>query len=129
VRLLDFADGFESAAAPSVSVSITVTGTWASPVAVTALGGITPAGVAEEIIFIQGSGGPIDITASPQIAAGTSNGQKLTLICTNDTNTVKVDDATGMALNGNFTMKAECVLSLIWVSGLNEWMEAGRVER
>jgi hypothetical protein len=98
-------------------------------VAIVAGTGVEHSGLAEEIIFIQGSGGPVDISASPQVEAGLTTGQRLTLICTSDTNTVKFEDGTGLALNGEFTMAAECVLKLIWVSGLNEWMEEGRVER
>lgn len=129
MRLLDFSDGFESASAPTSAVALTVTGSWASPIAITAAGGITPAGAAEEIMFIIGSGGAVDITANPQIVAGTTNGQKLKLISKSDTNTVKIDDGTGVALNGNFTMKSKTVLNLVWVSTLAEWIEDGRVER
>ena len=48
-------------------------------------------------MFIVGNGGPIDITASPQIVAGT-DGDILTLTGTSDTNTVKLEDTAAVAM-------------------------------
>ena len=48
---------------------------------------------------VVGNGGPIDITADPQIVAGLV-GDILTLTGTSNTNTVKIDDAGELALIG-----------------------------
>jgi hypothetical protein len=67
---------------------------------ITAAGGITTAMLAlSHIIRVVGDGGAIDITANPQIAAGT-DGQIIELVGTHDTNTVKFDDGTGLKLVG-----------------------------
>src|SRR4029079_304424 len=65
-----------------------VTGSRGTPQNITAAGGIAPAGKWEEVIFVQGNGGAIDITANPQIAAGTVVGQTLMLIGRSSTNTL-----------------------------------------
>lgn len=105
------------------AVIIQLTGTRAAPTNVTAAGGITPAGKWFEAIFCQGSGGAIDITANPQIAAGTV-GQLLLLIGRSSTNTLKFDDGTGLALNGSMTLEADDTL-LLFCDGTN-WVEITR---
>jgi hypothetical protein len=50
-------------------------------------------------MYIVGDGGPIDITANPQIVDGLQ-GDILTLTGTSDTNTVTLDDAGDLALIG-----------------------------
>lgn len=124
MRVIDFSDGFTSASAPTGGSSSTVTGSTGSPTAIVAGTGITPTGVAQEIIFVQGSGGAVDITANPQIAAGTASGQKLTLIGCSDTNTVKIEEGTGLRLNGSYTMVNGSVITLNW-DGSN-WLEESR---
>ena len=63
---------------------------------ITAAGGITPTC---STMRIQGSGGAVDITANPQIAAGVA-GQLLLLDGTDDTNTVQIDNGNGVHLHG-----------------------------
>jgi hypothetical protein len=92
----------------------TVTGTRAAPISITAAGGITPLGVREEVIFVQGAGGPIDITKNPQIAAGTGVGQRLTLIGCSDTNSLLTQDGNGLAQNGDFYLYANASIHFIW---------------
>jgi hypothetical protein len=77
-----------------------VTGSAGSPVSVTAVGGITPAGASDELIFVSGSGGAVDITANPQIAAGTTPGQRLTLRAPDGANGVLLEDGDGLSMNG-----------------------------
>lgn len=101
-----------------------VTGTRASPIAVNS-GGISPANTTvKEIIFIQGSGGAVDVSGSPQIGAGTRAGQSLTLIARSDTNTVLLEDGTGLSLNGAWLGQADSALDLVW-DGSN-WVEIAR---
>lgn len=79
-----------------------VTGTRAAPYAVVAGTGIPFSGSAHDnIYFIEGSGGAVTVVANPQIAAGTSVGQKLTLVLRNASNPVTFSDGTGLVLNGS----------------------------
>jgi hypothetical protein len=104
-------------------------GTMSAPISITAAGGITPtASVYDQIMCVQGSGGAVDITANPQIVAGTIAWQKLELIGASDTNTLKLDDGTGLALSGPFIMKKGSVIGLIWDSVNSLWRERFRNE-
>lgn len=105
----------------------TVSGTRASPLLVTAGGGISTSDTMWETQYIKGSGGAVNITVNPQISASTKIGSELILICTDDTDTVQFDDGTGLLLNGNFLMTANCVLCLEW-DGTN-YFEKYRTER
>jgi hypothetical protein len=51
-------------------------------------------------MFVQGSGGPISVTANPQISAGSSVGQKLRLIQKSAVNSISFTDGTGLSLLG-----------------------------
>ena len=102
-----------------------ITGTRASPTAITAVGGITASTSAQvEYQFVEGSAGAVDISANPQISAGTFAGQKLVLIGRHDTNTVKLEHGTGLALNGVCFLAADSMISLFW-DGTN-WVEESR---
>lgn len=102
-----------------------ITGSMASPTAVVAGTGIPFAGAARDFFhtwFIQGSGGAADISANPQIAAGTAVGQKLRLIGCDDTNTVKLDDGTGLKLQAaSRLLEQYSAIELEW-DGSN-WVE------
>jgi hypothetical protein len=106
-------------------------GTRASPVAITAVGGITPAGVQRELQFIQGNCGAVTVTATPPVAAGTSVGQELLLVGCNATNTVTISTTTGLSLNGSIVMGSALAgggpggcLYLIWDG--TSWNEVSR---
>lgn len=97
-----------------------VTSSTGSPTNVTT-SGITPsAGQWFEVLFIQGSGGAVDVTADPQIVAGTKIGQMLWLIAVHATQTVTLDNGTGLAINGTRVMGSDrsaghtVVLGLLW---------------
>lgn len=77
-----------------------VTGTRTVPISITASGGISPSGVVDEIIYIGGSPGHVTISANPQIAAGTSVGQRLTLRVPVGSNGVLTQDGAGLSQNG-----------------------------
>lgn len=74
--------------------------------------------------FIQGSGGPVIITANPKIAVGSVVGQMFTLIGCSDTNTVTINDGTGVQLNGPITLAKYSTLDLIWNGTV--WSERAR---
>lgn len=124
MRELDFDDGFESSAAPVVTVS-TITGTSSAPTAITAGGGITAAAVPEETQFVSGTGG-VDINANPQISAGTFDGQKLTLIGTSDTDYVLLENGNGLQLNGPCTLTNAAEIGLMWNAAAAVWRERYR---
>lgn len=67
-----------------------------------------------QVIFIQGSGGAVDITANPQIEAHTVVGARMTLIGRSDANTVQLDNGDGLELNGSAILGASDILELIW---------------
>lgn len=74
------------------------------------------------IVRVAGDGGAIDITANPQIAAGIVDGQLLIIQGTHDTNTVKFDDGTGLAMSASVTLGDQDILEFIWDSGDSEWI-------
>jgi hypothetical protein len=77
---------------------------------------------------IQGSPGAVDITANPQIAAGT-DGEILILIGQSNTNTVQLhDDGTGLQLNGGtaFTMGQYDTIQFVYEAASGNWIEMRR---
>lgn len=93
-----------------------------SDTAITAAGGIT---VTKAIMRVAGDGGAIDITANPQIVAGT-DGQVVIIQGTHDTNTVTLDDGTGLALSAQCVLAAQDNITLMYDSGDSEWIETSR---
>lgn len=103
----------------------TITGTRAAPSAIVAGTGVAFTGSSgRNIWFIEGSGGAVNVSANPQIAAGTVLGQELRLIGRSDTNTVMFEDGDGLSLNGTCILGEDQILDLIW-DGTN-WVEINR---
>jgi hypothetical protein len=118
-----------------------------SPVvfSITAAGGITPShsystevsssnslGITPEPSFgscfymqVEGSGGAVDIIANPQIVAGSTN-DKLTLEGMDDTNTILLEDGTGLSLidGQSFTLGLEDKICFRYTGSL--WQETSR---
>lgn len=90
------------------------TGTRASPHLITAAGGIGNIGTLREYQFVKGNGGPVTVTATPQIVAGLVIGQELKLQGRDDTATVTLADGNGLDLNGPCVLRAGSTLSLVW---------------
>lgn len=102
-----------------------VTGSRGTPQNITAAGGIAFTGAqARQLWFIQGSGGHVDITANPQIAAATTVGQELMLIGRNDSQTVKLEDGNGLKMNGPIFLGEDNAINFVW-DGTN-WVEQSR---
>lgn len=95
-----------------------------SDATITAAGGITPT---HTIMRIVSSGGAVNITADPQIAAG-SDGQLLIVQGTSDANTVQLDDGTGLILEGAvaFVLGANDMIMFAYDSGESAWIEINR---
>ena len=140
VREYNFIVGPETSTIPTIGVPTSdddlitkgynqkVTGTKASPTQITVSGitnGIVEA-VQFQIIFIEGSGGAIDVTADPQVADAEADYQHIWLYGCSDTNTVKFEHGTGLILNGNFTMGEDDILKLFYNG--TDWIETGRVQ-
>ena len=111
---------FQSRSGSGVSVS----GSRGAPVNVTAGGGISPGADTFQKIYIQGSGGAVTVTANPQVAAGTTDGQRLILVGRSDTNTVTLANGTGLSLNGDITLGDDDTLDLSWDG--TSWCEVSR---
>jgi hypothetical protein len=106
-------------------VAPVVSGTAGAPNAITAVGGVSFSGSAyDNVTFIQGSGGAVTVTANPQVAAGSSAGQRLVLVGESGTNTVKLQDGSGLSLNGAWVGGLNSVLGLMWDGSV--WLEEFR---
>jgi hypothetical protein len=119
-------DGSGAWAAAPAGGAFIVTGTRAAPSAIVAGTGVAyvEGTYARQLWFIEGSGGAVDVSANPQIAAAATVGRELTLIGRSDTNTVLLEDGTGLSLNGAFEMGANNVLNLVWDGSV--WVEMSR---
>ncbi len=101
----------------------TVTGTRAAPQAIVAGTGIAITGQLDQVWFIKGTGG-VTISANPAIAAGERVGQMLTLIGRSNSDTVRLNDALGTSLKGDWLGEADSIIRLMW-DGTN-WVELCR---
>jgi hypothetical protein len=80
------------------------------------------------VIFVQSSGVcDVDLTASPQIAAGV-DGQIITLIGRYSDEIITLHDGDGLALNNNISvsLKAKDSITLMYSSIAGEWIEIHR---
>lgn len=123
-RSYEFITGVETSALPTAASP--VNGTAASPNLITAGGGITPNGTGYwEVIYVKGSGGPVDITANPQIADGSLDGQLIVLIGVDDTDTVTVENGTGISMDGDAVLKAGSSIMFAWDDAGDVWRQVG----
>ncbi len=117
-----------SAASAALDV-LSVTGTSAAPTLLVAGTALTVAANYNHKKYIAGSGGAVDVSANPQIAAGSRDGQWLLLVGCHDTNTVKYENGTGLDLEGQITMGLNWQLWLSWDATAAVWVEVCRSER
>lgn len=123
-RTVNFLDGQQSPTAPLLgSLNRTVTGSEAGPLEITASGGIPTVDKPVEMIFLRGDDGGgspanINITANPQITAGTLAGQELNLYGTSDSAVVTLDDGNGLLLNGSIDLDSRTGVTLLWTGTL-----------
>ncbi|MFM6929055.1 MAG: hypothetical protein ACKOX6_11365, partial [Bdellovibrio sp.] len=77
-------------------------------------------------IFVVGSvaNAECDISATPQITAGTIVGQEMNIYGTSDTAPVVLDDGTGLKLNGTCKLYAGSMICLKWDGSV--WRERSR---
>lgn len=92
---------------------------------ITVADGDMSATASNQLIFVQGSGGPVVITASPAIQAGVIVGQVMTIIGRSNTNTLEIDNQPGLVeLNGNVVLGLSDAISLIFDG--TAWVETSR---
>jgi len=123
-----------SSAPSATGGSTNVVGSAASPQAVVAGTGVTVTGqitTGPNLVFIQGSGGAVTVTATPSITACTAAGEQLTLIGESATNTVTLQDNAGLAgsklqLNGNITLALNSSISFLCDAASGNWVEISR---
>lgn len=79
-------------------------------------------------VRVSGDGGAVDLTSDPQVAAGEFDGQPLLIVGGDDTNTVKLDDGTGLELVGgtSITLGKGDSLALRWDLDDTTWREVHR---
>lgn len=78
----------------------------------------------DQVLFVQGNAGPIDITANPQIEFHTIPGAKLTIIGMSNTNKLTLENGNGLVLNGTAELGLNDVLELLWCG--DNYLELGR---
>lgn len=105
-----------------------ITNSWASPYNAVAGTSIAHGLLATEdecVMYLKATSGAINMTANPQIAAGTSEGQVLRLVFTSDTDTIFLEDGTGLSLpNGNRRSLAGTILEFVWDDTQSVWRES-----
>lgn len=103
-----------AASAAQAAAGAIVYGTRASPLNITASGGITSHGTQSEMQLLHGSPGAVVISANPQISPGTMIGQTLMLCGADDTNTVTLTNGNGLSMNGDIILGLDDVIMYFW---------------
>lgn len=109
----------------SVSSGLKIVGSRSAPTNISVSGITPPANESDALIYIQGNGGNINVTANPQIAAG-SDGDTIELRGRNSAQKVLIEDGNGLSLNGSFNMGEDCSITLRYDSV--NWVEVSRRE-
>jgi hypothetical protein len=111
--------------------SSNIFGSTGSPRSVVAATGITSGAshmsttANKQVIFVVGSvAGESDVSASPQITAGTIVGQEMRIVGTSDSDYILLEDGTGLSLNGPWYSYNNDTLDLYWNGTV--WSEFSR---
>ena len=111
-----------------VAVPLTVYGSTGSPVNIIAANGFNAAIItsfaSSNIVFAQGNGGAVNISAADQIIDGTAVGQEIKIIGRSATNTIQMNDGNNLKLNGIAILGLNDYIQLIWDG--TDWIEQGR---
>lgn len=78
-------------------------------------------------MYVKSDGGAVVISANPKIAVST-NGYRLTLVGTSNTNTVQIDNGDGVSLfrGESLVLKQGTKISLVFNYDTTEWVEVSR---
>lgn len=88
--------------------------------------GITSSMITKTFVRVQGNGGAVDITANPQIANGSNEGQFLILAGSSDTNRVTLNEGDGLNLNEGQTISLGLDDYIMLIYRNSEWHELTR---
>lgn len=86
--------------------------------------GITASYMAPVMVFMEDSN--IDITADPQIADPPYDSYRMTIIIQSASNTLTLDDGTGLALSGQWVGAVGDVIELLYSAETDLWHEVSR---
>lgn len=144
LRAYDFVVGIEASAQPDAGTPmlpndlitlsfletyagqrIKLVNTYASPGLISAGTAINPTIESDRdnyLMFIAGNGGPVDMSANPQIVAPGRAGITLTLVGCHPTNSVLLENGTGLAVNGPKELADKDSVTFISIDA-NTWQE------
>ncbi len=109
----------------SANLLMPKTGSRAAPSLITAVVGLAFSGTQYFTkAYIAGNGGAVTVTANPQIAAGSVDGQQLVIQGRSATDTVTLSDGTGLVLNGPWVAGLDNIITLSWDT--SSWVEMSR---
>lgn len=115
-----------AAASSATAAAPAIAGSHSSPSLITAAGGISAPTALLTKNYIKGNGGPIDITATKQIADGAFEGQGLILCGCDNTSTVLLENGNALIMNGPYTMKDGSLIRFNWDASQSLWQEEYR---
>lgn len=101
-----------------------VFGAFNDPIVITASGGLAGTSEPRALFFTASTGGTYEITASPQISAGTTVGQEMRITGTSDSNAIIFQNGSGLFLNGPVTLRNGNSIDLWWTGSV--WQESDR---
>lgn len=105
-----------------------ITNTHASPYSAVAATSIAHGMGSDEqdcLMYLKGDSGAVDMSANPQIAAGTRDGQFLHLVFTSDTDTVLLENGNGLHMpQGPIRSKAGTHITFHWDNGSSLWRQS-----
>jgi Collagen triple helix repeat (20 copies) len=104
--------------------TLTVSGTGAAPVSVTAT--ITSPGGRDNKIYVEGNGGDVTVTTIPN---GTYDGERLRIHARNNLKRVLIDSLANVTTNGAWNGGSDWTLDLDYDLSRTMWVEAGRSEK
>lgn len=110
--------------------NIAIFGNSGAPTSITASGGFNFTGSAFTTVwYVKSNSGAVTISANPQIAAGSFDGQVLKLVQMDATNTLQISNGNGVALAGGSTLILDQVYKtavFIWDATGSVWLEQSR---
>lgn len=116
-----------SSIVPIGGATRTIQGSFGAPITLTNSGQITAINARNQLVYIVGSGGAVNIASvNPQITAGFSDGDEMQLMGVNAINTVAIGNGNGVVWNGlskTFGLYSTCTIN--WVAGPNVWVQKG----
>lgn len=103
-----------------------ITGSWNTPQTITAGGGIAFTGSYRNNTWFVKAASAVDLSANPQIADGTVDGQRICLIYSDSSNSILLENGNGLIMNGPFNMIQGSAIEFEWSSEADAWIEISR---